>query len=223
MYVHTDVSLQSKCRLCGLRTAGPLCAGCAERLEVDLALDRTRACARCGRHRELCQVMPCRSSQAAVHQLQGFKLKQAPPLPTMSGDDRGLLLNAVQNLQLEQLSSTQRLERIQHMAASGLGVREIGRRTGFNPSTISRWLRIQRQPELKRALETGVIDVGRAVILVDAPEWLLPDLIEQARTTSTAELRARVKLARSNALHSQADTICELPSRERGTGAPAGW
>jgi hypothetical protein len=109
------------------------------------------------------------------------------------------------------------------MAASGLGVREIGRRTGFNPSTISRWLRIQRQPELKRALETGVIDVGRAVILVDAPEWLLPDLIEQARTTSTAELRARVKLARSNALHSQADTVCELPSRERGTGAPAGW
>jgi hypothetical protein len=52
MYVHTNVSLQSKCRLCGMRTVGPLCAGGAERLELDLAHDPTRACPACGRHLE---------------------------------------------------------------------------------------------------------------------------------------------------------------------------
>jgi hypothetical protein len=146
--------------------------------------------------------MPCNTSQATIHQVQA--LKQAPRLAMLSAEGRGLLLTAVENLHLGQLSSTQRLETVQHMAASGLGVREIGRRTGFNPSTISRWLRIQRQPELKHALEAGVIDMGRAVILVDAPAPLLAKLIERARTTSTAELRASVKLARSRATPSLA-------------------
>jgi hypothetical protein len=41
----------------------------------------------------------------------------------------------------------------ERLAATRLGVRELGRRTGFAPSTISRWLKIDRCPLLKMALQ----------------------------------------------------------------------
>jgi len=124
-------------------------------------------------------------------------LRRVPCLVLAADDKRAFMLNAVENLHREQLSNSERLQTIQRMAASGLGVREISRRTGFNASTISRWLRVHRRPELKAALEAGRIDVAHAVVLVEAPTAALPGLIERACCTSTADLRASVKLARS--------------------------
>jgi hypothetical protein len=85
---------------------------------------------------------------------------------------------------------------MERMAATGLGVREISRRTGFNPSTISRWLRINGRAKLKEALENDRIDIARAVVLVEAPDTALETLIEQAPRVSAVELRHQVACLR---------------------------
>jgi ParB family chromosome partitioning protein len=122
----------------------------------------------------------------------GFR--EVPCAIRVADDDHAFLLNAIENLHREQLSNTERVATIERLAATGLGVREISRRTGFNPSTISRWLRINARPELKQALEDGTLDVARAVILVEAPKSSLAGLIEQAPTMPAAELRRHVAL-----------------------------
>src|SRR5207245_1489587 len=59
---------QAVCLLCGalVSRASPrdggarrVCAGCAERLEVELSFSEAAVCPDCGRHRELCMLMPC--------------------------------------------------------------------------------------------------------------------------------------------------------------------
>lgn len=119
-------------------------------------------------------------------------LAEVPCTIRDADDDRAFLLNAGENLHREQLSNVERVKTIERLAASGLGVREISRRTGFNPSTISRWLRINDRPELKQALEEDRIDIGRAVILVEAPASVLGGLIEKAPAMPAAELRRQV-------------------------------
>jgi hypothetical protein len=69
-----------------------------------------------------------------------------------------------------------------------LGVREISRRTGLSPATISLWLRLDRRPMLRRAVEEERLDIGRAMKLVSAPESELSQLIEQAHELSSDEL-----------------------------------
>lgn len=254
---------RGRCQLCTLRTSGPLCGGCAERLERDLDRNPDHACPDCGRHRELCQIQPCHSVEPVppppaqkpwstwipieridepgslqnsrqtyadtsiaelassirehgflqplcvrprgqryalvfgVRRLRAARqagFQEVPCTIRVADDDRAFLLNAIENLHREQLSNAERVATIERLAATGLGVREIGRRTGFNPSTISRWLRINARPKLKRALEDGRVDVARAVILVEAPSATLDGLIEQARTMPAAELRRHVAL-----------------------------
>jgi transposase-like protein len=124
----------------------------------------------------------------------------------VADDDRAFLLNAVENLHRQQLSNAERIAAIERLASSGLGVRDISRRTGFNPSTISRWLRINGRPELKGALETGRIDVARAIILVEAPASTLGSLVERASAMSAAELRRQVALLKREESGSVADT-----------------
>jgi ParB/RepB/Spo0J family partition protein len=244
-----------------------MCEGCAERLELELQQDLGEACPKCGRHRELCQVLPCSDStrsqvtpvepepqpepigvvwlpvsaidepaatcnsrqtypDSAIAELaaslrnQGFLqplcvrpkgsryevvfgvrrlraavacgLREVPCTIRVADDDRAFLLNTLENLHRKQLSSAERVRAIERLAATGLGVREISRRTGFNASTISRWLRINSCASLKAALETGRLDIGRAAVLVQAPKWALPRLLEQAPKLSSAELRQQV-------------------------------
>jgi ParB/RepB/Spo0J family partition protein len=109
-----------------------------------------------------------------------------------ANDARAFELNAMENLHHEHLSGAERVRTIRRFAASGVGVREISRRTGFNPSTISRWLRITHRPELEQALADGRLDIARAVVLVEAPIPALRTLIEQAPTMPVAELRRQV-------------------------------
>lgn len=119
-------------------------------------------------------------------------LEEVPCTVQIADDDRAFLLNAMENLHREQLTNTERIRTIERLASTGLGVREISRRTGFNASTISRWLRINGRVELKRALEEDRIDIARAAILVEAPPSGLDRLLEQAMQMPTAELRRQV-------------------------------
>ena len=255
---------RDRCRLCGLgvRASSRVCAGCADRLELELQLDVRRACPACGRHRELCTIMPCspggdgrqlgsperthitwlpvgqieeppagqnsrrlypegplvqlaasirehgllqplcvRPSGSRYQLVFGARrlraairagMQEVPCIVQVADDQRAFLLNTLENLHRQQLSGAERVRAIERLAATGLGVREISRRTGFNPSTISRWLRIDRCPELKTALETGRLDISRAKILVEAPRAALTELLEQAPSLSVTELRAHV-------------------------------
>jgi hypothetical protein len=94
----------------------PVCAGCAERLELELTLTEVVACPDCGRHRELCQLQPCTS------------INPQPPRRAMPARQSG----------------AERVRRIERLAGMRLGVRELSRRTGYAASTISRWLKIDR-------------------------------------------------------------------------------
>ena len=172
------------CLLCGASLhrastrgfgARGVCGGCAERLEMDLTGSDVAACPDCGRHRELCAVMPCGHPQPEVHQ----------PIPLIKKPSRG------------QVSGAERVKTIERLAMSHLGVRELGRRTGFAPSTISRWLKIDRSPVLKHALATEALDIGRAKLLADAPETALNELIQLAPRVSRGDLARRVAALRT--------------------------
>ena len=184
----------SLCLLCGsllgrasVRTAQSraVCGGCAERLELELTCSEYAACRDCGRHRELCAVMPCSDPPE-------------PPAPprSMRAPDETPSFTMVENLQRRQLSGAERVRAIERLAATHLGVRELGRRTGFAPSTISRWLKIDRCPPLKEALQMEVLDIGRAKLLADAPTAALAELIPLASSFSRVELARRVAALR---------------------------
>ena len=143
---------------------------------MDLTGSDFAACPDCGRHRELCAVMPCNLPQPEVHQ----------PVPLIKKPNRG------------QVSGAERVQTIERLAMSHLGVRELGRRTGFAPSTISRWLKIDRSPVLKHALATEALDIGRAKLLADAPETALTELIQLAPRVSRGDLARRVAALRSS-------------------------
>jgi DNA-binding transcriptional ArsR family regulator len=180
------MSQQAVCLLCGalVSRASPrdggarsVCAGCAERLEVELSISEAAVCPECGRHRELCTLMPC---------------GHLPAHATPARAQRGVVVR----LQRRHVSGAERVRAIESLAATRLGVRELSRRTGLAPSTISRWLKIDRLPPLKRALASDALDIGRAKLLADAPETALAELIQLAPGLPRADLARRVAALR---------------------------
>src|SRR5258708_15882313 len=94
------------CLLCGASLqrastrgfgARGVCGGCAERLEMDLTGSDVAACPDCGRHRELCAVMPCGHPQPEVHQ----------PIPLIMKPRRGQVSGAEPVKTIERLAMSQ--------------------------------------------------------------------------------------------------------------------
>jgi ParB/RepB/Spo0J family partition protein len=119
-------------------------------------------------------------------------LKEVPCSIQLADDERAFLLNTIENLHRHQLTGAERVRAIEKLAATNLGVREISRRTGFAHTTISRWLRIDRRPALKQAVEAEQLDIGRAMVLATAPEDSLAGLLETAAMTPQQELWRQV-------------------------------
>jgi ParB family transcriptional regulator, chromosome partitioning protein len=120
---------------------------------------------------------------------------QLPEIPCtiqVADDERAFLLNTVENLHRQQLTGGERVRAIERLAATNLTVTEISLRTGFNKSTISRWLKIDRRLPLKEALESDRLDIGRAMALADAPEDALPQLLRSVQRMSQQEIKDRV-------------------------------
>jgi hypothetical protein len=70
-------------------------------------------------------------------------------------------------------------------------------RTGFNKSTISRWLKIDRRLPLKEALGSDRLDTGRAMTLADAPEDALPQLLRTVDRLTQQEIKEQVVALRN--------------------------
>src|SRR5579859_7717765 len=164
-------------RDCGART---ICGGCAERLELDLTVSDAAACPDCGRHRELCGLLPCT-----------FADPEPAAAPVVD-------VPVISFPRARRISGREREQAIESLATSRLGVRELSRRTGFASPTISRWLKIDRRAVLKHALAADVVDIGRAKLLADAPEEALGQLIELAHRLSRTELASRVAALRGH-------------------------
>jgi transcriptional regulator with XRE-family HTH domain len=92
---------------------------------------------------------------------------------------------------------------IERLAATNLSGREISRRTGFSQATISRWLRLDRRPLLKQAVEQDRLDIGRAMVLTHAPEPALAELVGAAHAIPQPELWRRVSDLRASHYDSQ--------------------
>jgi hypothetical protein len=58
------------------------------------------------------------------------------------------------------------------------------------------WLRLDRRPVLREALESERLDIGRAMKLVQAPEEALPELIERACSVTRDQLVREVAAVR---------------------------
>ncbi len=110
-------------------------------------------------------------------------LLEIPCTIQVADDDRAFLLNTIENLHQRQLSGRERVGAIERLAATNLGVRDISRRTGFAPSTISAWLRLADKPRVLRALEENRIDIARASRLAPVRDELaLERLLDSAST-----------------------------------------
>jgi ParB-like chromosome segregation protein Spo0J len=129
-------------------------------------------------------------------------LTEVPCVIRVTDADDAFILNVVENVQRRELSGRERVRAITLLAgltgADGrpLGVREISRRTGLSNATISLWLRIDRQPALKSAVEDERVDIGRAMKLVTAPPQELDGLLDLASSVSASELAHAVGAAR---------------------------
>jgi len=119
-------------------------------------------------------------------------LQEVPCTIQLADDERAFLLNTIENLHRRQLSGAERVRAIEKLAATDLGIREISRRTGFNPATISRWLKIDRHPALKQALEGDALELGQAMELTRAPEDAVAMLLAEAGTLGRTALRDRI-------------------------------
>ncbi|MBV9576986.1 MAG: helix-turn-helix domain-containing protein, partial [Chloroflexi bacterium] len=89
------------------------------------------------------------------------------------------------------LSPNERVASILALAESGMGVREISRGTGKDPSTISRWLRVANKPAVVRAIEEDRIGLGHAQYLAPITD---PEQIDQL--VAAAPTLAQVEFAR---------------------------
>src|SRR5438309_11974540 len=85
-----------------------ICGGRRERLELELTLSEGCACRECGRHLELCALMPCNQPQPEPLDFVARRRRSA--------SRRGL-------------SGADRARTIERLAATQLGVRELSRPT----------------------------------------------------------------------------------------------
>lgn len=93
-------------------------------------------------------------------------LEHIPAIVKEHADDTTRSIwNLVENIQRVDLSAKDRVEAIRQLASVGLGVRDISRRTGLTPATISKWVRLAEKPTVMEALEGGRIDIFRAMQL----------------------------------------------------------
>jgi ParB family chromosome partitioning protein len=133
-------------------------------------------------------------------------LAEIPCAIQLADDERAFLLNTVENLHRQQLTGAERVRAIERLAATSLSVTQISLRTGFNKSTISRWLKIDRCLPLKEALEADHLDIGRAMALADAPEQAVPQLLERADELTQQELKERVAVLRNATVPASIDS-----------------
>ncbi len=129
-------------------------------------------------------------------------LAEFPCVIKVTDADRAFVLNIVENCQRRDLSGKERARAIGMLASlRGEDEREVPLKairelTGLHESTISRWVKIDRTPELQAAVASERLPLGKAMKLTSAPREHLPALIDEAVSLSQPEIVARVTALR---------------------------
>ncbi len=132
---------------------------------------------------------------------RALELTEVPVLiRTGVSNDQAFIQALVENLQRADLTPDERYNALKHLEGRGLSQREIGRRLGYDHTTINRQLRIRENPVLGPAVATARIKASQGQELLQAPPtWQGPliDLIvarrEAGRPISMPELRTVVR------------------------------
>lgn len=147
-------------------------------------------------------------------------MQEIPATIEVSDDDNAFLLNTIENMHRHQLSGSERVRAIERLAATNIGVRELSRRTGFHASTLSKWIRIDRHPAIRAALERESINLGQAMELASAPPQAVPGLLRQVwNVASREDLRKLVQEA-STPEAFRSETVDVTPKDEKPVQDP---
>jgi ParB family chromosome partitioning protein len=129
-------------------------------------------------------------------------LTEFPCLIKVTTADRAFILNIVENCQRRDLTGRERARAISMLASlrgedeAETPLKAIRQLTGLHESTISRWVKIDRTPELQAAVASETLPLGKAMKLTSAPREHLTQLIEEASTLTQPEIVARVTALR---------------------------
>jgi ParB/RepB/Spo0J family partition protein len=129
-------------------------------------------------------------------------LTEFPCIIKVTDADRAFVLNIVENCQRRDLSGSERARAIAMLASlrgndeAELPLKTIRQLTGLHESTISRWVKIDRTPELQAAVASERLSLGKAMKLTSAPPKHLANLVHEAAHLSQPEIVARVTALR---------------------------
>jgi ParB-like chromosome segregation protein Spo0J len=125
-------------------------------------------------------------------------MKEFPCVIKVTTADRAFILNIVENCQRRDLTGRERARAISMLASlrreneAEIPLKTIRQMTGLHESTISRWVKIDRTPELQAAVAGKMLPLGKAMKLTSAPREHLPQLIQEASALTQPEIVARV-------------------------------
>jgi ParB/RepB/Spo0J family partition protein len=129
-------------------------------------------------------------------------LTEFPCVIKVTSADRAFILNIVENCQRRDLTGKERARAISMLASlrgeneAEIPLKTIRQLTGLHESTISRWVKIDRTPELQAAVSSERLPLGKAMKLTSAPREHLARLIEEASSLTQPEIVARVTALR---------------------------
>jgi ParB-like chromosome segregation protein Spo0J len=129
-------------------------------------------------------------------------LREFPCVIKVTTADRAFILNIVENCQRRDLTGRERARAISMLASlrgedeAEMPLKAIRQMTGLHESTISRWVKIDRTPELQAAVANERLPLGKAMKLTSAPHEHLSQLIEEASSLTQPEIVARVTALR---------------------------
>ena len=129
-------------------------------------------------------------------------LAEFPCVIKVTSADRAFILNIVENCQRRDLTGRERARAISMLASlrgedeAEIPLKSIRQMTGLHESTISRWVKIDRTPELQEAVASERLPLGKAMKLTSAPREHLARLIEEASGLTQPEIVARVTALR---------------------------
>jgi len=129
-------------------------------------------------------------------------LTEFPCLIKVTDADRAFILNIVEKCQRRDLSGRERARAIAMLASlrgeddAEIPLKTIRKMTGLHESTISRWVKIDRTPDLQAAVASERLTLGKAMKLTSAPPNHLAQLIKDAASLTQPEIVARVTALR---------------------------
>ncbi len=120
-------------------------------------------------------------------------LDAVPVVTVEAGEEEGLELAIIENVQREDLNAMEEAEAYRHLMGFGLSQEEVARRVGKGRATVANYLRLLGLPEaVKDALRDGTVTMGhaRAILSLQTTQArlaLLGEIVSRGLSVREAE------------------------------------